>query len=68
MTEQDFKEKQVFINGKPLEVSTDLNIDWKEFQKVKTEAEFKAVMECVKKEEFEHRLRFIHRTRIVVNN
>lgn len=60
MTEQNFKEKQVFINGKPLEVSTDLNIDWKEFQKVKTEAEFKAVMECIKKEEFYHRLRFIH--------
>lgn len=60
MTEQDFKEKKVFINGKPLEVSTDLNIDWKEFQKVKTETELEAIMECIKKQEFYHRLRFIH--------
>lgn len=60
MTEKDFKEKEVFINGKPLEVNTDLNIDWKEFQKVKTEAEFEAVMECCRKLVYEHRLRFIH--------
>ena len=53
-------EGQYFINGKPLEVSTDLNIDWKEFQKVKDEAEYDAVMEYEKKLAYEHRLRFIH--------
>lgn len=60
MTEEEFKKGRMFINDKPLEVSTDLNIDWREFQKVKTEAEYDAVMEYEIRLEYERRLRFIH--------
>lgn len=39
-------------------------IDWSAFNKELDETEFEITMECVKKMEYEHRLRFVHRWKI----
>lgn len=52
-------EGQYFINGKPLEIAE--QIDWKSFNEAMDENVLQAALECAKKEEFEHRLRFVHR-------
>ena len=51
-------EGQTFINGKPLEIVD--KIDWKSFYEAMDENVLQAALECAKREEFEHRLRFIH--------
>lgn len=51
---------KMFINNKPLSISTELNIDWAAFNKAKDEAMLEAAMDCAKKLEYEHKLRFVH--------
>ena len=55
-------DKIIFVgrhNGKTQKTLEQL-IDYYSMNKVYGEEEFKAVMECVRKQEYEHRLRFIH--------
>ena len=52
-------EGQYFINGKPLEIAD--KIDWKSFNEAMDENMFQTALECARRQEFEHRLRFIHR-------
>lgn len=40
--------------------SNTLPIDWDALNKVRMEEEWKAVMKCIERQEYEHRLRFIH--------
>lgn len=55
-------DKLIFVgrhNGKSQKVLEQL-IDYNLMNKVYGEKEFEAVMECVRRQEYEHRLRFIH--------
>ena len=57
-------DKLIFVgrhNGKSQKVLEQL-VNYYLMNKVYGEEEFKAVMECMKREEFEHRLRFVHRS------
>ena len=57
-------DKLIFVgrhNGKSQKVLEQL-VDYNLMNKVYSEEEFKILTECIKREEFDHKLRFVHRS------
>lgn len=59
---KELEKGQTFVNGKPLEIAD--QIDWKAFNETMDDNVLQAALECARREEFEHRLRFIHNYKI----
>ena len=50
-----------WVNIKDITSDTLPIVDWDALNKVRMDEEWKAVMKCIKRQEYEHRLRFVHR-------